>query len=180
MTRCLIVEDDARLRQRIGSALAARGFEVRAAASIAEALQALEQGTPDLIVLDVALPDGRAHDLVEVLRRRSPTPAVVAMSGAAAPDETFALAQAGVRAFLEKPIGLRELEAAVDRALTMPPELEPHVRSAVGHLPIKDVEQLVRSTMVDEALARSRGSRRAAARVLDISRQLLQHILRKS
>ncbi|HMJ14489.1 MAG TPA: response regulator [Polyangiaceae bacterium] len=179
MTRCLIVEDDEGLRRNIGAALSARGFEVHAVASIAEARRALDQSTPDLIVLDVALPDGRAHDLVEVLRRRSPTPAVVAMSGAAAPDETFELAQAGVRAFLRKPIGLRELEAAVDRALTEPPELEQHVRSAVGHLPIRDVEQLVRSTMVNEALARAGGSRRSAARVLDISRQLLQHILRK-
>jgi DNA-binding NtrC family response regulator len=179
MTRCLIVEDEDRLRCTLAEALGSRGFEVRATASIAEALAALAQGMPDLIVLDVALPDGRAHDLVEALRCRAPTPAVVAMSGAAGPDETFELAQMGVRAFLKKPIGLRELDAAVDRALSEPPELTAHVRSAVGHLPIKDVEQLVRSTMVDEALARSGGSRRAAARVLAVSRQLLQHMLRK-
>src|SRR5688572_3261882 len=130
MTRCLIVEDEDGLRRTLVEALGSRGFEVRATASIAEALAALAQSTPDLIVLDVALPDGRAHDLLEALRQRAPTPAVVAMSGAAGPEETFELAQMGVRAFLKKPIGLDELEAAVDRALSQPLELTAHVRSA--------------------------------------------------
>jgi transcriptional regulator with PAS, ATPase and Fis domain len=64
--------------------------------------------------------------------------------------------------------------------MSEPPDLAPHLKSAVGLVPIKSVEQTVRSTMVSEALARGGGSRRAAARVLSISRQLLQHILRKS
>jgi DNA-binding NtrC family response regulator len=109
-----------------------------------------------------------------------PTPRVIAISGAAGPDESFKLAQCGVRAFLKKPFNLEELEAAVEQALTEPPDLAPHLKSAVGLIPIKNDEETVRATMVPEALARAKGNRRMAARALSISRQLLQHILRRS
>lgn len=176
----LVVEDDDRLRPVLVEALASLGFEVKEAGSVGAATVILEASAPDLLLLDVALPDGRALDLLAVVERVAPRPSVVAMSGAAGPDESFRLAERGVRAYLEKPIQLDELTRAVERALSEPPDLAPHLRSAVGRVPIKDVEATVRSTMVDEALARGKGSRRAAARVLGISRQLLQHILRRS
>jgi len=177
---CLVVEDDARLRSALVSALSAQGFVMKEAGSVKEALAELAKGSPDLIVLDVALPDGRAIDVLRAVAEHSPTPRILAVSGAAGPDESFALAERGVRAYLNKPINLEELEAAVGRVMSEPPDLAPHLKSAVGLVPIKSVEQTVRSTMVSEALARGGGSRRAAARVLSISRQLLQHILRKS
>jgi two-component system, response regulator RegA len=178
-TTCVVVEDDRRLRSAIAEALTALGFVVREAGSVKDALAALAEGTPDLLLLDVALPDGRALDVVQATEALSPAPCIVAVSGAAGPDESFALAARGVRAYLKKPLNLAELEAAVQRALSEPPDLAPHVKSAVGRAPIRSVEQSVRATMVQEALARGKGSRRAAARALGISRQLLQHILRK-
>lgn len=178
-TRCLIVDDDERLRAVLVEALSARGFAVSEAASVAAARAVLGDGTPDLVILDVALPDGRASDVLDLLGYLSPAPRVVALSGAAGPDESFALAQRGVRIYLKKPIQLDELEQAVERALSQPPDLVPHVRAAVGLKSIHEVEQTVRETMVQEAIARGQGNRRVAARVLGISRQLLQHILRK-
>jgi DNA-binding NtrC family response regulator len=100
------------------------------------------------------------------------------MSGKASAEEAFQLARLGVRAYLHKPLDLATLHQALEEALAQPPELETHLRSAVGKIAIKDAERLVRSTMVDEAMARSAGNRRGAARLLDISRELLQHILR--
>lgn len=176
---CLVVEDEPRLRATLVEALAVRGFAVREAGSVREALAALAEARPDLVILDVALPDGRALDIVAGAAELTPAPRMVAISGAAGPDESFALAERGVRAYLKKPINLEELEAAIDKALSLPPDLAPHLKSAVGLIPIKDVEQDARATMVKEALARSGGSRRAAARALGISRELLQHILRK-
>jgi DNA-binding NtrC family response regulator len=176
---CLVVEDDERLRSSLVDALGALRFRVVAAASVAEARERLEAATFDLVVLDVALPDGRAVDVLEIVARSVPAPQVVAMSGAAGPDESFELATLGVRAFLKKPLVLTELEAAVRRALSEPPDLVPHLRSSVGLKPIRSVEESVRATMVDEALARGGGSRRSAAKLLGISRQLLQHILRR-
>src|SRR5688572_30589184 len=177
---CIVVEDDDRLRPTLVEALAAYGFVVREACSVRDALSMLREQAPDLLVLDVALPDGRALDVLSAIGELLPTPRVIAVSGSAGPDESFRLAERGVRAYLKKPFSLEELESAVDRALSEPPDLEPHLKSAVGLIPIKSVEEKVRSTMVPEALARAKGNRRRAARVLSISRQLLQHILRRS
>lgn len=176
----LVVEDDARLRPVLVEALEDLGFEVKQAGSVGAATEILAEYVPQLLLLDVALPDGRALDLLEVIERISPRPSVVAVSGSAGPDESFRLAERGVRAYLKKPLQLEELEQAVARALSEPPDLAPHLKSAVGRVPIKDVEATVRTTMVEEALGHGKGSRRAAARVLGISRQLLQHILRRN
>jgi two-component system, response regulator RegA len=180
MATCVVVDDDDRLRSVLSEALESLGFEVRHAASVGEARAVLAECSPELVLLDVALPDGRALDVLRILEDKTPRPRVVAVSGAAGPDESFQLAERGVRAYLAKPLKLAELEAAIARALSEPPDLAPHLKSAVGLVPIKEVEATVRSTMVEEALRREKGSLRAAARVLGISRQLLQHILRRS
>jgi DNA-binding NtrC family response regulator len=57
-------------------------------------------------------------------------------------------------------------------------ELRAMVREGVGQMGVREAELVVRRTMVAEALARSGGNRRAAARMLGVSRQHLQHILR--
>ena len=107
-------------------------------------------------------------------------PAFVAMSGVANAGQAFSLAQLGVRSYLTKPITLEEVERALEAALATGPDMTPHVRAAVGRVALKDLERVVRETMLTEALARSEGSRRGAARLLDVSRQLLQHMLRRS
>ena len=176
---CLVVEDDTRLRAVLDEALAALGFHVVLAGSVADAVTRLCASPPSLLLLDVALPDGRALDVLEVASRLAPSPLVIAMSGAAGPDESFALAERGVRAFLKKPLDLARLEDAIERAFSTPPDLVPHLRASVGLQPIQAIEERVRTTLVEEALAKSSGNRRSAARTLGISRQLLQHILRK-
>jgi DNA-binding NtrC family response regulator len=176
---CLVVEDDERLCLALTDALTSLGFSVRVAGTVAAARAALAEASPDLLLLDVVLPDGRAVDLLDLVQDLSPAPCVVAISGAAGPEEGFELAARGVRAYLKKPVNLEELEAGITRALSEPPNLAPHVKSVVGRAPVHEVEQLVRDTMVREALARGKGNRRQASRVLGISRQLLQHILRK-
>jgi DNA-binding NarL/FixJ family response regulator len=132
---------------------------------------------PDAL-LDLVLPDGDAFALLALLERRYPLPRIVAMSGVAGPEQSFRLAQLGVRAFLAKPFDTAALRAAVDDAVSARPDLRPHLRQVVGQRSLREVESEVRGTMLREALARG-GSRRAAARLLRISRQLVQHIIRK-
>jgi DNA-binding NtrC family response regulator len=176
---CIVVEDDVRLRGALATALAGMGCAVREAGTVGDAVALISVAVPDLLLLDVVLPDGRARDVLCALQGRSPTPQVIAMSGAAEPDESFELAALGVRAYLKKPVDLAVLELAVGRVFAVAPDLAPSLRSAVGLVPMKNVESVVRDTMVREALAQGKGSRRKAARALGISRQLLQHILRK-
>jgi DNA-binding NtrC family response regulator len=84
-----------------------------------------------------------------------------------------------VRAYLAKPLRLDRLQAVIRTALEAAPDLLPVLRQTVGHKRLADVQSEVRAVMLDEALARSRGSRRGAARLLSMSRQLLQYLLRQ-
>lgn len=180
LERLLVVEDNDALRRTLTLALAGRASEIRCAASVAEAEPLVRAWYPDAVMLDFALPDGNAFDLLRVIAETEPMPAIVAMSGMAGPAETFRMAQLGVRAFVPKPIEPEALDQALDEALATAPDLVPLVRAAVGHVGVHQVEEQVRATMVAEALARAHGSRNSAARLLSISRQLLQHILKKN
>ncbi|MDB4973359.1 MAG: two-component system, response regulator [Myxococcaceae bacterium] len=176
----LVVEDNAALRETLSAALGSLlACQVRNAAGVAECLQVLEHAIPDFILLDVELADGTAFDILEHLQGVVPAPVVVAISGAAGPGESFRLAQLGIRRYVAKPADLTTLESAVRAALAEGPDLRPHLRAAVGTMPMPELEQFVRTTMLEEALGRSRGNRRGAARLLQVSRQLLQHMIRK-
>lgn len=180
LRRILVVEDNAALARTLMAALERRASEVRIATTIAEASALAPTFLPDLLLLDFSLPDGNALDLLERIASISPRPVVVAMTGTASPDESFRLGELGVRAYLRKPLDLDSLEATIAEACAEPPPVLGRVRELVGHMSIHDVEDAVRAEMVDEALNRARGSRRRAAGLLSISRQLLQHILRKN
>jgi DNA-binding NtrC family response regulator len=179
-TRVLVVEDVETLALRLQQVLAEPARTVKTVGTVALAIELLDRFRPELVVADVLLPDGTAIDLVQHALAQDALPAFVAISGAAGPDATFRLAQLGVRAFLKKPIDTQALHAAVELASRQPPSLAEHLRASVGQRPVREVEDEVRRVMVQEALARSGGSRRAAARLLSVSRQLLQHILRDS
>ena len=177
--RVLVVEDNRALLRSLQAALAETYSEVRACRSVAEAETAVAGWWPDLVLLDVVLPDGGADEVLNVLERRTPAPVVIAMSGAAEPSQSFLLGTRGVRAYMEKPLQIDRLQAVIRRALEAAPDLLPVLRQTVGHRPFADVQTEVRAVMLDEALARSRGSRRGAARLLSMSRQLLQYLLRQ-
>jgi DNA-binding NtrC family response regulator len=176
--RLLVVEDCEALLQRIAAALAPCVGELRTARSLSEALTSVKEFQPQLIVLDVVLPDGTGVELLESMQNSCVLPLVVAMSGAAEPAASFRLAQLGVRTFLKKPVDVDALRTAIARAAQVPPDVTPHLRNCVGQRPVRELEELVRRTMVEEALARSAGSRRGAAKLLSVSRQLLQHMLK--
>ena len=176
--RALVIDDVAATRRALSHALARRCKAVDSAADVQTAVQRLRGARYELIVLDVCLVDGSAFDLLDVIERLEPQPVVVTISGAASPSQSFLLAQRGVRSHLEKPVGVAALDAAIDAAVHGKVDLRPLLRAAVGNRPIHVVEDEVRTIMVREALARARGSRSGAARLLSVSRQLLQHMLR--
>jgi len=175
----MVVDDDLQLLALLERALGAE-LQLQLCKDACSALEALEDHTPDLLLLDLALPDGDGFQVLEQVSQRQPTPLVVVMSGTAAPAESFRLAQLGVHGYLTKPFDLAELREAMAQAASRPLEIAPQLRTLVGQRSIHEVEAEVRSTMLTEALARSSGSRRAAARLLHVSRQLVQHMLRKA
>jgi two-component system, response regulator RegA len=176
--RILLVEDDAALAASLREAFAADAEEIRACDRARDVAALVDGWTPDLVILDVVLAEGDAFDVLATLRSRSPRPLIVAVSGAATATQAFRLAELGVQAYVEKPFSIGALRGAIRQAAAEPPDLEPRVRAQVGLRAIGEVTAQVRKTMVEEAMARAGGSRRNAAKLLKISRQLLQYILR--
>lgn len=79
--RVLIVEDDPPLRHTIARALTAHGFEIAEAASRDEALTSIAQARPDVLLLDVHLPDGTGWDVLRALRELNQRIPVVIIAG---------------------------------------------------------------------------------------------------
>lgn len=178
LNHVLVVEDDRPLLNAMEQALKARGARrVAKASTVAQALRCLDD-KPSLVLLDVRLPDGSALDVVDKAHRVRPLPSVVAMSGLATPKEAFELAVAGVRAFLVKPLGMNDLDAALESLVHEPPKLSTAVAASVGHAALPALLQLVRSSMLDQAMALAEGSQSGAARLLRISRQAVQQAVR--
>lgn len=173
----LIVEDDSLFRRSLKRFALPFAEEVWEAESVAEANEKLELH-PHLLLLDVRLGDGSGIEVAEQAGRLMPAPLIVAFSGEASAEEAFRLAQLGVRQYLQKPFRLEELDEAIDAAQAGPPFLAPHIAGAVGHLELGALKSQVRYTMVRQALALTGGNRSAAARMLGVSRQALQHIVR--
>ncbi len=175
----LVVEDEEPIREAVGRIVRAWGAESTLAETATAARHRLEGAPPpDLILIDVHLPDDSAFSVLEAAARLSPTPISIAMSGVASPDEAFRLAQGGVRGYLPKPFSIDELKKTIWRAVSEPPALDPAITARVGHVGMKDVQHQVRIVMVREALARARGSRSHAARLLHVTRQAIQQIVR--
>ncbi|HEY2190037.1 MAG TPA: response regulator, partial [Caldimonas sp.] len=112
----LVVEDDGEIRSVLRASLAAEGFEVLTAVSLSEATALLEHARPDVLVLDLGLPDGDGAELVRRIRRTSALPIVIA-SARHQEAEKIGLLDAGADDFLTKPFGVAELLARLRVAL---------------------------------------------------------------
>jgi two-component system KDP operon response regulator KdpE len=112
----LVVEDDGEIRGVLRASLAAEGFDVLTAVSVSEATALLEHARPDVVVLDLGLPDGDGAELVRRIRRSSALPIVIA-SARHQEAEKIGLLDAGADDFLTKPFAVGELLARVRVAL---------------------------------------------------------------
>lgn len=155
-----------------------RGLEVQWTDSVDVARLALKNKHFEALVLDLELSEEGCFELLESIGAHPTMPHVVALGDSGRMDVGFRLAQLGVRAVVQKPFEPRGLALVLEAIMTEPPNLRRLVRSSVGLVGVRVMEDLIRSEMVAEALARSHGSRRGAASMLRISRQLLQHIMR--
>ncbi len=111
----LVVEDDALLRQSLVLHLKAR-YSAISAASCAEARAAFERHSPDLVVLDLNLPDGDGLSLVEAFRRDGAAEVVVMTAFPKVQSAVRAL-KAGALDYLNKPFELDEFDLVVERAI---------------------------------------------------------------
>ena len=123
----LLVEDDARLRERLARYLANEGFRVTAAENAADARAKLAFINPDLMVLDVMMPGESGLQLTESIRRdHGHDLPVLLLTARGAPEDRIAGFDAGADDYLGKPFEPRELllriRALLRRVAAPPPE----------------------------------------------------------
>src|SRR6185437_12200780 len=118
----LVVEDDARLRDRLARYLAGEGFRVSTAADAADARGRLRAINPDLIVLDVMMPGESGLQLTESLRRENASDLpVLLLTARGAPEDRIAGFEAGADDYLGKPFEPRELVLRIRAMLRRAP-----------------------------------------------------------
>jgi two-component system response regulator MprA len=107
----LLVEDDAELRTVLGRGLREEGFQVETAASGAVALERMAQLAPDVLIVDVGLPDTDGRDLCQALRARGLRAPVLFLTARDALVDRIAGFDAGGDDYLAKPFAFVELVA---------------------------------------------------------------------
>jgi len=116
MTRVLVVDDEPQLLRALSINLRARHYEVRLATNGAEALKAAAAHPPDVVILDLGLPDMEGTDVIAGLRGWTEVPILVLSGRTDSLDKVEAL-DAGADDYVTKPFGMDELLARL-RAVT--------------------------------------------------------------
>lgn len=121
----LLVDDDEIFVTRLARAMAKRGFDVRTAASVAEAREMIDALAPAFAVIDLRLDDGNGLDVVERLNERRDDSRIIVLTGYGAIATAVAAVKMGAADFLAKPADANDIfNALLSRDDTLPPPPE--------------------------------------------------------
>ncbi|MGF6155218.1 two-component system KDP operon response regulator KdpE [Ensifer sp. KUDG1] len=114
--RILVVDDEPQIQRFLKPALSAAGYDVREAITGAEALKAAATMAPDVVILDLGLPDMDGKEVIANLRGWSQVPIII-LSARDRESEKIAALDLGADDYIEKPFGIGELTARIRAAL---------------------------------------------------------------
>src|SRR5919199_168250 len=114
--KILLVDDDARFLDLVGYALGRKGHRVVTATDGAQALALCLAARPDLVLLDVALPNEDGVEVCRQIRQEAPTP-VILLTGRREEADVVRGLDAGADDYVTKPVSLRVLTAHMDAVL---------------------------------------------------------------
>ena len=114
MSHVLIVDDDSNTREALAAIAAAEGFTTASAGSIEEARIQLVRQRPDVVIMDLRLPDGSGMDLFEDLEDRSSIETIL-ITGHASVETAVEALRLGASDYLTKPVNLQRLKAVLQR-----------------------------------------------------------------
>jgi two-component system KDP operon response regulator KdpE len=115
-SRILLVDDELAIQRAVGPLLRSRGYEVDIAGTGADALRLMDEQPPDLVVLDLGLPDIQGTEVCRRIRTRTATPVIILSARGAEADKVNAL-DLGADDYVTKPFGPEELLARIRVAL---------------------------------------------------------------
>ena len=114
-TRVVVVDDHALFRSGVRAELEGRVDIVGDAASVAEAVEVIAATGPDVVLLDVHLPDGSGADVIAAIAPQHPAVRFLALSVSDAAEDVIAVIRAGARGYVTKSIAVGDLADAVNR-----------------------------------------------------------------
>lgn len=138
--KVLIIDDERTIRNLITTVLTAQDYEVVTAATGAEAYSMISSHCPDVILLDLGLPDMDGLSVLRDVRSWSSTPVIVVSARTTEQDKVTAL-DMGADDYIEKPFGTNELVARVRSAIR-------HTRTSVSNAEIAQQSKFTTGTLV--------------------------------
>ncbi|MEO8421974.1 MAG: response regulator, partial [Hyphomicrobium sp.] len=114
--RVLVVDDEPAILRFLKPALEANDYEVTSAGTLAEAMKRIAKEPPDVVILDLGLPDGDGKDVIRQVRQWSQVPIIV-LSAREREAEKIEALDLGADDFVNKPFGVGELMARLRTAL---------------------------------------------------------------
>ena len=140
MHSLLFIEDDTAIRTALRLALEDEGYTVREAKDGADGLAKFAEMTPDLVLLDLRLPDISGFEVCRQLRQHSIVPIIMVTAQTDTHDLVAGL-EAGADDYVTKPVVAKELAARIRAALRRTQLVEPNADAGVGHIQrLGDVE----------------------------------------
>lgn len=127
MPRILVIDDEPQIRKFMRISLAANGYDVLEAENASAGVKAALEQAPDLIILDLGLPDGDGQEVISAIREHGPTPIIVLSVRAGELDKVEALDR-GANDYVVKPFGVAVMMARFRAFLRQrPPKVPPDV-----------------------------------------------------
>jgi len=118
--KVLLVDDDPTVRDALANVLCGEGYEVVSAANGVEAIELAQQGSMDLVLLDLNMPKKNGWDTFEILSRRKPWVPFIIIT--ARPNQLFSALASGAAALMEKPLEFDRLLQTMHDLLAEPME----------------------------------------------------------
>jgi two-component system response regulator RegX3 len=112
----LMVEDETSITEPLAEALDREGFDTRVAGTVADAIRQANSEMPDLVLLDVMLPDGSGYDVARTLRETSKVPIIMLTARGEETDRIVGL-ELGADDYIVKPFSAREVAARIRAVL---------------------------------------------------------------
>ena len=162
MTRVLVVDDEPQILRALRINLRARRYEVTTAANGTQALDEAAAHPPDLVILDLGLPDMDGVDVIGGLRGWTAVPIIV-LSGRADSNDKVEALDAGADDYVTKPFGMDELLARMRAAVRRTPAAEAPPRVRLGDLVIDLAAKRVTRQPAEQAIPAVPGAAPATA-----------------